>query len=154
MPTIPFAVGEGSNLPWSAAIDSGVITPVNPEEGDELTGAAKEFYDGQGNFALVPSVLTGDIAVELGQETHESLVMQWDPLEDREIMPVAAWDLDYPEATDFSDTSLHFSLGVPKDLKTVSRLANPLSGTFPWSWLIFKANSRGWFLKESSDWLA
>ena len=51
----------------------------------------------QGNFALVPSVLTGDIPVELGQETHESLVMQWDPLEDRTIMPVAAWELAYPE---------------------------------------------------------
>ena len=148
-PSAIISVGEGGDTSWTAALETGLIRPVDPRQGGEFTAAATRFYESQGNFALVPATLTGDVPVELGEETHESLVMQWDPLEDREIMPVAAWDLAVrDELQDLSNTSLHFSLGVPERFEN----GEPTGESAIWDVSVelvdIQGNSRGWFLQN------
>jgi len=139
-----FAIGEGTDTPWSAALSSGMIRPVVPGQ-DQFTGAAMMFYNeniGQGEFAMVDAILTPDIMTDLGGETHESLVMQWNP--DASVpVSVAAWQFDYGQDPDLSGASIHFSLGVP---------GQPNGAPAIWDVsieLIDEAgNSRGWFMPD------
>lgn len=87
------AIGEGQPMSWSEAMGSGRLRGVNPEM-DGVPEPARQFYATQGNAAFVPSVLTPDVTVDLDGESHQSLLMQWNPLMQGEDLAVAAWQYD------------------------------------------------------------
>jgi hypothetical protein len=135
-----FAVGEGSSVSWTDAIQSGNVIPVRPADG--LTNAAQQFYAQQvasdpdlTNFQLVQSALTPDILVEDGTgEMHQSLVMTWDNDAPADVLNIAAWEYVYDVDPDLTKTTIDFTLYPPPGIWDVSLELIDSNGF-----------SRGWF---------
>lgn len=165
--TAYFGIGEGEPISWGQALEMQQIRSVDPVE--QLTEAAQIFYSQTGHpFELVQSELTPDIPVILRgedgrEETHESLVMQWNPVGmepdgiaagdvaegaiDPDILSIAAFQYQYEQPSeDLSDASLHFSLGVP----AIPNTSPPIPAVWDVSveLIDINGNTRGWFLSD------
>lgn len=134
-------IGDGTGMTFSQAIQSGMIRPWDPAT---VSSIAMRFYETQeGTTAFVPSALTPDLDVELGDITHPgSLVMQWNPLMQGENLAVAAFDLDLTSfatptnpGIDLRGGSVHFWVGAPTGVWDLSVELMDANG-----------NWRGWFL--------
>lgn len=136
-----FSIGEGGEKTWTQAIADGNVVAVTPGgavgPGSGLTYSANQFYTAQtaGNFEQSLVTLTPDIAISDGSESHQSLVMSWDPPEDDpDRLGVAAWDYVYDIDPDLTRTMLHFSLFPPPGVWDFSLELIDAAG-----------RSRGWF---------
>lgn len=112
------AIGENQPVSWTQALNNGRIRAIDPAT-DGVPGPDLRFYATQGTAAFVPSALTPDLMVELGDETHQALVMQWNPLMQGEDIAVASFELDLRPipgragGIDLRNGMVHFSLGAP-----------------------------------------
>lgn len=116
------AFGEGQPMSWNEVVASGMARAVNPAT-DGVAPTELNFYTGQGqNTAFVASEITPGLPVTLGGQTHDSLVMQWNPLMQGEDLAAAAWQFTLPTqpgrspGVDLWNGSIHFSFGAPIDL--------------------------------------
>jgi hypothetical protein len=117
------AIGEGQPTSWTDAIMSELLRPVNPAM-DGVPGTLRRFFDSQEQTAaFVPSMLTPDLMVPLpgqrgtSEETHQSLLMQWNPLMEGEDVAHAEWQYSLTNirdpGIDLWNASVWFSLGTP-----------------------------------------
>ena len=145
------AIGENQPVSWTQALNNGRIRAINPAT-DGVPEPDSRFYATQGTAVFVPSALTPDLMVELGNETHQALVMQWNPLMQGEDLAVASWELDTmtgpgrANGLNLRRGMIHFSLGAPPgvwDIGVSLRDKNgnwagwfmpmpPLNWTFQW----------------------
>lgn len=128
-------IGEGGTISWTDAIATGLVTSV-PETAN-VPWVTQQFYDftaGAGNWAFVPSVLTPDVMISDGSETHQSMVMSWGETPPG-TLPVANWQVNYGSDPDLTDTLICFSLFAPPGVWDISLVLIDVNG-----------NSRGWFL--------
>lgn len=156
------AIGENQPTSWTQAIQSGRLYGVNPET-DGTPQAAIDFYRTQGNAVFVPATLTPDLmATDENGETHQSLVMQWNPLMQGEDLAVASFEYNARSSErvgglDLRNGTAHFSVLAPQgvwDLSFILIDKNGLScGWFrrmpppTWTnyWLDFTAGDQmGW----------
>jgi len=116
-----FSIGEGG-IPWNAALTGPLpggaqIRAVDPNDGDQLTGAALAFYESQSSpFQLVQSNIAAAGPVNLNGEEHDALLMEWDPADMNappQNLNIAAWEYVYGVDPDLSNALIHFSVGVP-----------------------------------------
>ena len=110
-----FSIGEGGDRTWGQAIADGNVRVVDPLQGGELTQAEVDFFTNQvglGNFALVEPTVTADLNVEVLGETHQSLLIQWNPapgFTDEDQLSVVAWEYVYDQDPDLTGVVIHFS---------------------------------------------
>ncbi len=146
-----FRVGEGG-VPWNIAgpgtLPGGAqIRAVQAADG--LTGAAQEFYTQQGSpFELVDSNIEAIGPVTLNGQTHDALLMEWNPANmsaPPENLNIAAWEYVYGVDPDLRGTTIHFSVGVPG---FPPGTPPPLPPIWDISLELIDANggSAGWFL--------
>ena len=113
------SIGEGGDRTWQEAIDDGNVRMVDPDQGGDLTQAEIDFFTNQvgfGNFALVVPTPTPDLQVDVLGDTHQSLLMQWDPapgFTEEDQLSIAAWKYVYDADPDLTNAVIHFSLGPP-----------------------------------------
>lgn len=131
-----FYVGEGGSETWADAMTGGRVVAVLA---NELTFVSDQFYQSQHgmmgvNFHQgVQSFLTPNVPVSDGNETHDSLGMQWELIND-ETLAVASWDYVYDLDPDLNNTLIDFSLFPPLGVWDMSIELIDING-----------NSRGWF---------
>lgn len=142
------ALGEDQPTSWTEAMQSGRLFGVDPAM-HGTPRPALDFYATQGNAAFVPAVLTPDLMVTLPSaqrgeptmETHQSLVMQWNPPMQGEDVAVASWEYDTFNlgervgGLDLRGGTAHFSLGAPPGVWDISFMLQDKNGN--WS---------GWFM--------
>ena len=153
MLTAYFGIGEGEPVSWREALESGQIRGVDPAAGDEMTEAARMFYESTMPAELVPSHLyIPDDPVPLlndagEEEVHEAIVMGWNPIAD-DLLSVAAFEYDYAPndqgpGEDLANATAHFSVGVPGEPG-----GEPIIWDVSFELIDVNGNSRGWFLPE------
>lgn len=136
-----FFVGEGSPINWADAIASNNVRPVDFASGP--TFVAQQFYNDQvtsnglNGVQYITPVLTPDVGISDGSQTHQSLVMSWDLPTDPNTLGVAAWEYVYDVDPDLTNTYLDFSLFAPPGVWDVSVELIDING-----------RSRGWFLNS------
>lgn len=117
------AIGENQPTSWTDAVMSQLLRPVDPTA-DGTPDPLRRFFGEQGtNAAFVPSTLTPDLMVPLpgqrgtSEETHQSLLMQWNPPMEGEDVAHASWQYALTNVRDpgidLWNGSVWFSLGTP-----------------------------------------
>ena len=114
------SIGDGRATSWQDALTAGNIRPVSGVLSDQATN----FYS---NSISQPPLANGfqrsDVielaavnSVNIGGDEFDSLVMTWDPPDpstNPNELGIAAWEYVYDVDPDFSNATVHFSIGPP-----------------------------------------
>ena len=137
------SIGEGGNVSWQQALANGANDGITPTPAGAPTQAAIDFYTDQINNSpnvssfqfFQPDLYVNNNVQDNAGDGHDSLVMQWEAIEDPEVLSIASWDYTYGIDPDFSNMRVHFSLLAPVGIWDVSLELIDING-----------NAVGWFL--------
>jgi len=138
-------VGEGGNVSWTDGLNNGNIQPfAGPLNDQQNAFYANSITQGPtaNGFQFSPVIkLVPDLNVDVDGEIHQSLVMTWDPPDETTFpneLGIAGWQYVYDQDPDFTNATVHFSIGPPVNAPAIWDLSFELIDS--------QNRVRSWFL--------